>query len=264
MTGNPVGKHRDVPGQYLLCLKIINFNKMNEMKKSLFYLPVVLILIAGMGCGQFGSVKEVKLETPGDSAGYAIGILVGTNNKQQVSNAPGGSSINLEAMISAFQSATREEEGQMTMEEAEQFIRTFFENEGEKQGQANLEAGNAFLEENKKREGVHTTESGLQYEILTEGKGPKPAATDRVRVHYHGTLIDGTVFDSSVESGQPAVFGVGQVIPGWTEALQLMPVGSKWKVYIPSNLGYGERGASGDIGPNSTLIFEVELLEIVE
>ncbi|HDR50106.1 MAG TPA: FKBP-type peptidyl-prolyl cis-trans isomerase, partial [Mariniphaga anaerophila] len=103
-----------------------------------------------------------------------------------------------------------------------------------------------------------------QYEVLVEGDGPIPAADDRVRVHYHGTLIDGTVFDSSVERGEPAVFGVGQVIPGWTEALQLMPVGSKWKVYIPSNLAYGERGAGADIGPNTTLIFEVELLEIVE
>jgi FKBP-type peptidyl-prolyl cis-trans isomerase len=104
----------------------------------------------------------------------------------------------------------------------------------------------------------------MQYEVITEGTGPKPSAEDRVRVHYHGTLIDGTVFDSSVDRGEPAVFGVGQVIPGWTEALQLMPVGSKWKIYLPSDLAYGERGAGADIGPNTTLIFEVELLEIVE
>ncbi|MDD2381618.1 MAG: FKBP-type peptidyl-prolyl cis-trans isomerase [Mariniphaga sp.] len=204
------------------------------------------------------------MDTPADSAGYAIGILIGTNNKEQIKNAPGGSTINLETMVAAFRAASMEEEGKMTMEQAEQFIRTFFESEGAKEGQANLEPGNAFLEENKKREGVHTTASGLQYEILSEGTGPKPEASDRVRVHYHGTLIDGTVFDSSVDSGQPAVFGVGQVIPGWTEALQLMPEGSKWKVYIPSNLGYGERGAGAEIGPNSTLIFEVELLEIVK
>ena len=109
-----------------------------------------------------------------------------------------------------------------------------------------------------------TTPSGLQYEILTEGEGPKPTAEDQVRAHYHGTLIDGTVFDSSVDRGEPAVFALNQVIPGWTEALQLMPVGSKWKIYLPSDLAYGERGGGPTIGPNSTLIFEVELLEIVK
>lgn len=230
----------------------------------MIYLPVVLLMIVGMSCQQSGSVKNVKLETEADSAGYAIGILVGTNNKQQVENAPGGADINLDAMVAAFSVASKGEEGAMTTEEADQVIRRFFEAAGEREGQLNLEEGNAFLEQNKNREGVNTTASGLQYEVITEGNGPIPSADDRVRVHYHGTLIDGTVFDSSVDRGEPAVFGVGQVIPGWTEALQLMPVGSKWKVYIPSNLGYGERGAGADIGPNTTLIFEVELLEIVE
>nr|WP_194074855.1 FKBP-type peptidyl-prolyl cis-trans isomerase [Mariniphaga sediminis] len=217
-----------------------------------------------MSCQQSGSVKKVKLETAADSAGYAIGILVGNNNKQQIENAPGGGDINVEAMVAAFSIAALEQEGEMTVEEADQVIRSYFEQAGEKESQKNLEEGNAFLEENKSREGVNTTASGLQYEVINEGTGAKPTAEDRVRVHYHGTLIDGTVFDSSVDRGEPAVFGVGQVIPGWTEALQLMSVGSKWKVYIPSDLGYGERGAGGDIGPNSTLVFEVELLEIVE
>jgi FKBP-type peptidyl-prolyl cis-trans isomerase len=234
------------------------------MRKNLIYLPVVFLMIIGMSCQQSGPVKDVKLETEADSAGYAIGILVGTNNKQQVENAPGGTDINIDAMVAAFNAASKGEEGAMTTDEADQVIRRFFEAAGEKEGQLNLEAGNAFLEANKSREGVKTTASGLQYEVITEGDGPKPSADDRVRVHYHGTLIDGTVFDSSVERGEPAVFGVGQVIPGWTEALQLMSVGSKWKVYIPSNLAYGERGAGADIGPNTTLIFEVELLEIVE
>jgi FKBP-type peptidyl-prolyl cis-trans isomerase len=234
------------------------------MRKSLIYIPVILLMIVGMSCQQSGSVQNVKLETEADSAGYAIGILVGTNNKQQVENAPGGADINLDAMVAAFSVASKGEEGAMTTEEADQVIRRFFEAAGEKEGQLNLETGNAFLEENKSREGVNTTASGLQYEVISEGDGPKPSADDRVRVHYHGTLIDGTVFDSSVERGEPAVFGVGQVIPGWTEALQLMPVGSKWKIYVPSNLAYGERGAGADIGPNTTLIFEVELLEIVE
>jgi FKBP-type peptidyl-prolyl cis-trans isomerase len=234
------------------------------MRKNLIYLPVIFLMIIGMSCQQSGSVKNVKLETEADSAGYAIGILVGTNNKQQVENAPGGADINLDAMVAAFSAASKGEEGAMTTEEADQIIRRFFETAGEKEGQSNLEAGNAFLEENKSREGVNTTASGMQYEVITEGTGPKPSAEDRVRVHYHGTLIDGTVFDSSVDRGEPAVFGVGQVIPGWTEALQLMPVGSKWKIYLPSDLAYGERGAGADIGPNTTLIFEVELLEIVE
>lgn len=237
------------------------------MKNKIIYLLAIALVVATSACQPGGSAKKVKLETPVDSASYAIGILVGSNNKQQLANAPGGSDMNLEVMASAFRVASLEEEDNepvMTEEEANEIIRVFFENAGKKAGQANLEEGNAFLEKNKAREGVTTTESGLQYEIITEGTGPKPTAEDQVRVHYHGTLIDGTVFDSSVDRGEPAVFGVGQVIPGWTEALQLMPVGSKWKVFIPSSIGYGERGAGAKIGPNATLIFEVELLEIVK
>lgn len=234
------------------------------MKNKIIYFLAVTLVIAATACQQGGSVKEVKLESSLDSASYAIGILVGTNNKQQMANAPGGADMNLEIMASAFRLASLEEETVMTQEEANVIITAFFESAGERAGQANLEEGNAFLEQNKAREEVTVTESGLQYEILTEGTGEKPTLEDQVRVHYHGTLIDGTVFDSSVDSGEPAVFGVGQVIPGWTEALQLMPTGSKWKVYLPSNIAYGERGAGGNIGPNAALIFEVELLEIVK
>ena len=126
-----------------------------------------------------------------------------------------------------------------------------------------IEQGQAFLEENKKGPGVVVLPSGLQYEIIKEGTGKKPKATDQVRCHYEGTLIDGTLFDSSIQRGEPAVFGVNQVIPGWVEALQLMPEGSKWKLYIPSELGYGARGAGEMIPPHSTLIFEVELLEVL-
>jgi FKBP-type peptidyl-prolyl cis-trans isomerase FklB len=127
---------------------------------------------------------------------------------------------------------------------------------------ANLKAGEDFLEENKKREVVHTTASGLQYEVLTEGSGPKPKATDKVKCHYHGTLIEGTIFDSSVQRGQPATFPLNMVIKGWTEALQLMPVGSKYRLFLHPSLAYGERQTGAVIGPNSTLIFDVELLGI--
>jgi FKBP-type peptidyl-prolyl cis-trans isomerase FklB len=131
-------------------------------------------------------------------------------------------------------------------------------------GEQSKAAGAKFLAENGKREGVTTTASGLQYEVLKKGDGPKPVPTDRVNVHYHGTLLSGKVFDSSVDRGQPITFGVQEVIKGWTEALQLMPVGSKWKLFIPSEIAYGDRGAGGDIGPNETLIFEVEVLGIVK
>jgi FKBP-type peptidyl-prolyl cis-trans isomerase len=234
------------------------------MKNSFFLIPVIVFLIIGVSCGQSGSFKNVELKTMADSAGYAIGILVGTNNKQQVENAPGGDQINLEAMAAAFHAVAVGQEGKMTVQEADRIIRTYFEAEGERESQRSLEEGNAFLEQNSKREGVQTTPSGLQYEVLEQGTGSKPSADDQVRVHYTGSLMDGTVFDSSVERGEPAVFGVTQVIPGWTEALQLMPAGSKWKIYLPSELAYGARGAGADIGPNSVLIFEVELLEIVK
>ena len=128
----------------------------------------------------------------------------------------------------------------------------------------NKKEGQAFLEANKKKEGVVTLPSGLQYKIIKEGTGPKPTAGDRVKVHYQGSLLNGKVFDSSIERGEPATFGVSEVIPGWTEALQLMPVGSKWQIFIPSELGYGDAGAGQDIKPGSTLMFDVELLEIVK
>ncbi|MEM1158131.1 MAG: FKBP-type peptidyl-prolyl cis-trans isomerase [Verrucomicrobiota bacterium] len=128
----------------------------------------------------------------------------------------------------------------------------------------NMKEEVTFLRDNKDKEGVKVTDSGLQYEIIKQGDGPKPGLTSRVKVHYRGTLLDGEVFDSSYTNGQPAVFGVNQVIAGWTEALQMMPVGSKWKLFIPSKLAYGARGAGRVIGPNACLIFQVELIEIVE
>ena len=231
------------------------------MKNSIVY-GLVIVLALSASCQQGG--KSVKLVSNIDSVGYAIGVLVGSNNLKQLESAPGGGDINKEAMSAAFRASSLGEEAAMTPEEANELVRKFFEGAGERQAQKNLEEGNAYLEKNKAREGVTTTESGLQYEILTAGTGAMPTAEDQVRVHYHGTTIEGKVFDSSVDRGEPVVFGVSQVIPGWTEALQLMPVGSKWKIYIPSAIAYGERGAGGDIGPNAALIFEVELLEIVK
>lgn len=233
------------------------------MKNTFIYVLAIALIVAVSSCQQ-GGTQSVKLETSADSVSYAIGVLVGANNLKQVQSAPGSEDINMETMAAAFRAASLEEEALLTQEDANSVVRTFFESAGKREAQKNLEEGNAFLEQNKTREGITVTESGLQYEILKKGDGPKPTAEDQVRVHYHGTLIDGTVFDSSVDRGEPAVFGVSQVIPGWTEALQLMPVGSKWKLYIPANIAYGERGAGGKIGPNAALIFEVELLEIVK
>ena len=157
----------------------------------------------------------------------------------------------------------------MTYDEAKAEIQKFFTEMEERQraqaaaaGKVNQEAGEAFLKENGAREGVKTTASGLQYEVIEEGTGAMPKASDDVTVHYTGKLIDGTVFDSSVERGAPATFGVTQVIPGWVEALQMMKEGAKWRLFIPSQLAYGPNGAGGVIGPNSTLIFDVELIKV--
>ncbi len=231
------------------------------MKNSIIY-GLVVVLALSASCQQSG--KSVKLQSNIDSVSYAIGVLVGSNNLKQLETAPGGGEISKEVMASAFRAASMGEEAALTDEQANELVRKFFESASQREAQKALEEGNAFLEKNKAREGVTTTQSGLQYEVITAGTGALPVATDQVRVHYHGTLIGGKVFDSSVDRGEPVVFGVNQVIPGWTEALQLMPVGSKWKIYLPSNIAYGERGAGGDIGPNSVLIFEVELLEIVK
>lgn len=203
-------------------------------------------------------LKRVKIESYEDSVSYAFGISIAENLKsQEIDN------INPMAVAKAFDDFNKEE-AQMNAKEANAMIQSFFE-EKEKEKYAEIvEQGETFLAENKKKEGVKTTESGLQYKVIKEGTGEKPKASDRVKVHYKGTLIDGTKFDSSYDRGQPATFGVSQVIKGWTEGLQLMKEGAKWELYIPYNLGYGARGAGQDIKPFSTLIFEVELIEIVE
>ncbi|MFN8152741.1 MAG: FKBP-type peptidyl-prolyl cis-trans isomerase [Bacteroidia bacterium] len=191
-----------------------------------------------------------------DSVSYGLGVAIGNNLKNS-----GFDSLKVEVMSQALKDVF---EGKATMkqEDADKVIQAYMMEKEKAKGEDNLKKGQAFLEENKKKDGVKVTASGMQYIVLKEGTGAKPTLNDKVTTHYHGTLLDGTVFDSSVERGQPASFPVSGVIPGWTEALQMMSVGSKWKLFLPANLAYGERGAGGKIGPNSVLIFEVELLSI--
>jgi len=192
-----------------------------------------------------------------DKLSYALGMSMASNLMNS-----GLKQLDVESFVQAFTTIMNQTNPSLSPQEANQVIQDFFSQKQDDMLTQNLEAGQAFLAANGKKENVVSLPSGLQYEILTDGNGAKPKATDKVKCHYHGTLIDGTVFDSSVQRGQPAVFGVSQVIRGWVEALQLMSVGSKWRLFIPSNLAYGEQGAGGAIEPNSTLIFEVELLGI--
>lgn len=192
-----------------------------------------------------------------DKISYALGLSLGNNLQQS-----GIEELNYQQLAKAIQDVFEKKTPEITYQEAQVILNDFFQSLQNKQNSKNIEEGKAFLAENAKKTGVVTLPSGLQYEVITKGEGDTPKASDTVEVHYHGTLIDGNVFDSSVLRGEPAVFGVTQVIPGWVEALQLMPVGSKWKLIIPSDLAYGEHGAGQAIGPHTTLIFEVELLGI--
>lgn len=194
-------------------------------------------------------------------ASYGVGRQMG---EQLASNPFEG--VDAEAVAQGVLDALHGKDSQVARPELEEAFRTIgarMQEKQEQQSKAQAKVGEIFLAENAKKEGITVTESGLQYEIITAGTGEKPTAKSRVKTHYHGTLIDGTVFDSSYNRGEPIDFAVGGVIAGWTEALQLMPVGSKWRLYIPHNLAYGERGAGGSIAPFSALIFDVELLEIV-
>lgn len=194
-----------------------------------------------------------------DKVSYALGLSIGQNFK-----ASGFENINGEDFLAGLNSVLNETEPVMSIEEAKATINEYFVEVQNKAIRLNKEAGEEFLKINGYKSGVTTLPSGLQYEILTEGQGDKPKLTDTVRCHYHGTLINGVVFDSSMERGEPAEFPLQGVIKGWTEILQLMPVGSKWKVTIPSDLAYGDRGAGQHIQPGSTLIFIIDLLDIVK
>ncbi len=193
-----------------------------------------------------------------EKTSYAIGMNIGANLKNS-----GATGIDCDAVARGLKAVLENGKLEIDEREAGQLLNKYFTELEEKQNKAAIEEGQAFLAANATREGVTTLKSGLQYEVMTAGSGAKPKATDTVRCHYHGTLVNGTVFDSSVRRGQPADFPVNGVIAGWVEALQLMPVGSKWKLFIPYNLGYGARGAGNSIPPYATLIFEVELLDIL-
>ena len=200
-----------------------------------------------------------------DRLSYALGLSMGNNFRSS-----GIEKINVQDFADGLAAVFYGSEPRMSYDEAKAEIQKFFTELQAKQdeaakvmGEQNARAGEAFLTENGKRSEVKTTASGLQYEVLEEGDGPRPEAGDQVVVHYTGKLIDGTVFDSSEERGEPATFGVTQVIPGWVEALQLMKAGSKWRLFIPSQLAFGAQGAGGVICPNQTLIFDVNLIKVV-
>lgn len=237
-----------------------------------FALPVVVLgLTLGLqACNQQQSGDEsaaggdaVTLDTPTKRLSYGVALGLGRNMKND------GMEMDIDAFALGLRDAFSGTEQRLSQEEIQAEMLAFQEKvEAEQQANqealasANAEAADTFLAENAAREGVMTTDSGLQYEVLEAGDGPVPGPEDSVEVHYRGTLLDGTEFDSSYERGEPVTFGVNQVIAGWTEALQLMPVGSTYKLYIPPELAYGSGGAGQVIGPNAALTFEVELLSI--
>ena len=194
-----------------------------------------------------------------DKVSYALGLSIGNNFQNS-----GINDLQIEDFVKGLKDILGGQTPEISYDEAKQVINDYFMKLQKEKFEVNKKAGEEFLSINKGKAGVVTLPSGLQYQVLQKGEGPTPTASDNVKCHYHGTLINGTVFDSSVQRGEPAVFGVSQVIPGWVEALQLMPVGSKWRLFIPSNLAYGEHGAGEAIEPNSALVFDVELLDIVK
>lgn len=239
------------------------------MKKITFLLVVAAAFLMS-SCNQksgstLTSSNKISLKNNLDSVSYALGADVANKMKQS-----GLKELNNEIFANAFANTLAGEEELIDSNQASTILRVFFQNLQQKQmaemqagSENNLKAGQDFLAKNKTEEGVIETATGLQYKVITEASGAKPAATDKVRVHYHGTLLDGTVFDSSVDRGEPSEFGLNRVIKGWTEGVQLMSVGSKYRFFVPSELAYGANPRSGPIGPNMVLIFDIELLAIL-
>ena len=222
------------------------------MKKSFLFILLISSLLSQKGWSQ-------NNQTLMDSISYSLGILMAQSIKNQ-----GFEGLNTQELALGIDDVLKNKDLKIDVEAANTMVQQFIQNQKMSQYETKIAEEKAFFEENAQRSEVKTLPSGLQYEEIIEGNGPIPTLNDKVTVHYHGTLLDGTVFDSSVDRGTPATFGVGQVIAGWVEALQLMPTGAKWKLYIPYNLAYGERGAGPTIQPYSSLIFEVELIEIAE
>jgi FKBP-type peptidyl-prolyl cis-trans isomerase FklB len=229
----------------------------------------LMLMVMGISAGSFAQVKakpkpvttsvsQPAMKTGIDSLSYSLGLSLAQFYKQQ-----GIAKVNTSLVAKAINDAMAGGKTLLNEEQMNLCITNYLQKMKTEKSAGNKKAGEAFLESNKSKTGVVTLPSGLQYLVIKEGTGPKPGVTDTVKCHYHGTLIDGTVFDSSVDRGQPAEFPVGGVIKGWVEALPLMSVGSKWKLFIPSDLAYGDNQAGPTIAPGSTLIFDVELLEIV-
>jgi FKBP-type peptidyl-prolyl cis-trans isomerase FklB len=222
--------------------------------KNIITLSSLLLFIA---CNTEKPKESANLITELDSVSYSLGVNIGENIKKQFED------INLDNFEAGIKDVLEKElQAKISDNQAQAIINNYFSKKQKKESESMIKEGANYLQENAKREGVTTLPSGLQYEVIKDGTGSIPTLEDNVTTHYHGTLVDGTVFDSSVDRGEPASFPVGGVIKGWTEALQLMSVGSKWKLYVPYDLAYGERGAGAQIGPYSTLIFEVELISI--
>ena len=233
------------------------------MKKlSIFIVTTVLLGSFTISCDSVAGVGSgtPKLNSAKDSASYFIGVNIGENMK----TVPGGG-LNIDMLVTGLKQAIAADSSVLTMDQMQlqMFMQNYFAAAEKAEAEASKVASEKFLENNKKKDGVQVTASGLQYKVITEGTGARPDATSTVKVNYKGTLIDGKQFDSSYDRGEPTTFRLDQVIKGWGEGIQLMTVGSKYEFYIPSELGYGERGAGGDIKGNMALVFEVELLEII-
>ena len=227
--------------------------------KHTFLVIIIAVCICALGCdgkGKIGSGSSPE-ETISKDASYALGMNVGSSLKMD------NLYPNVDEFVQGMKDVLTDSKQRFTIEEAYQVFNEAFHAIEEQRDSESRQAENEFLAENSKKPGITVTGSGLQYEVVNEGSGPKPTAADRVRVHYEGTLINGTVFDSSYSRGEPIEFPLGGVIAGWTEGLQLMNTGSTYRFFIPSDLGYGPQGAGPQIPPYSTLIFEVELLDIV-
>ena len=229
--------------------------------KTSTFTALLIIAIAITGCNQeMSNVGEADLSTEIDSVSYALGFQNGTFLARE-----GITDIDMSNYAAGLNSGLSSEEGALTQEEVYAVVNQYVQRMNQERSTKNQEAGSSFLDENKGNEGVMETESGLQYKVLEEGDGESPSAENIVRVNYEGRLLDGEVFDSSYDRGQPAEFPLNQVIPGWTEGVQLMREGATYEFYIPSELAYGARPPQGSpIGPNETLIFKVELLEVKE